>query len=277
MNYTVIPKTIKDFKTGASKPVDIYVWATILLCSDRSSHISHITEEKLAKLTGIDSRTVRRAIKRLKDAGHIRVNTRTVDGFKKRNSYFIKPEVQNFFLLDNRFFGKRYDPKIAGFLLLLKSVGLNNTHTILWSRSQIAREIGISRNTLADYITQCKNLGLIKEIANGYEITEDCFINPAVKDTAHAIFNEICGFCRAKGVHPPRWSEKAMNIILTKYNTPNLSYDDPLSIVYVLNNKCKTLPSKVTLPYLIKALGLNKPKEIDNTSKSTLQENFDFN
>lgn len=90
-----------------------------------------------------------------------------------------------------------------------------------------------------------------------------------VKDTAHAIFNEICGFCRDKGIDPPRWNGKAMNIILTKYNVPNLSSDDSISIVCTLNNKCKTLPSKVTLPYLLKALGLQNPKETANS-------NFDF-
>lgn len=120
-------------------------------------------------------------------------------------------------------------------------------------------------------------MGIVKELADGYEIMEDCFINPIVKDTAHAIFNEICGFCRDKGVHPPRWNEKAMNIILTKYNIPNLPYDDPLSIVFALNNKCKTLPSKVTLPYLMKTLGFNMPKKADNTSKAAPQEEFDFN
>lgn len=254
MNYTTIPKTIKNFETGRSKPADIYVWATIKLCSDHKSHISHITEEKLSRLTGIDERTVRRAIKRLKDAGHLTVHTRTTDKFKKRNTYFIKPEAQNFFYIDNGFFHKGYEPKIAGFLLLLKSVCLNNTNTVLWSKSQIAREIGISRNALSDYITECTNKGLIKEIPNGYEITEDCFINPVVKDMAHAIFNEICGFCRDKGVNPPAWNKKAMNIILTKYNMPNLPADNPLSVIYVLNERCKTVPKSVSLTYFVKVL-----------------------
>ena len=71
MNYTVIPKSIVNFQTGNSKPVDIYVWATIKCCSNHKTNISHITEEKLSLLTGLDERTIRRVIKRLKDAGYM--------------------------------------------------------------------------------------------------------------------------------------------------------------------------------------------------------------
>ncbi len=51
-------------------------------------------------------------------------------GFIKRNSYYIKPEKSNYFFLDNSFFKKCYPTKIAGFLLLLKAICLNNTDTI---------------------------------------------------------------------------------------------------------------------------------------------------
>ncbi len=44
--------------------------------------------------------------------------------------YHIKPEKSNYFFLDNSFFKQNYPAKIAGFLLLLKSVCLNNTDTI---------------------------------------------------------------------------------------------------------------------------------------------------
>lgn len=102
----------------------------IKLCSDYTTHISNITEEKLSLLTGIDARTVRRSIKRLKEAGHLTVSTTRTDGFKKHNSYFTKPEKKDYFFLDNVFFHKGYDAKIAGFLLLLKSICLNNTNLV---------------------------------------------------------------------------------------------------------------------------------------------------
>ena len=82
----------------------------------------------------MDERTIRRVIKRLKDAGYLTVQTTMNEdasrGFIKRNSYYIKPANKDYFFLDNSFFTKNYPAKIAGFLLLLKSVCLNNTDTV---------------------------------------------------------------------------------------------------------------------------------------------------
>ena len=97
-------------------------------------NISHVTEEKLSLLTGLDARTIRRSIKRLKDADYLTVQTackKDADkGFIKRNTYYIKPAKSNYFFLDNSFFKRNYPAKIAGFLLLLKAICLNNTDTV---------------------------------------------------------------------------------------------------------------------------------------------------
>lgn len=260
MNYTVIPKSIVNFQTGNSKPIDIYVWATIKYCSNHKTNISHITEEKLSLLTGLDERTIRRSIKRLKDAGYLTVQTTIKEdadrGFIKRNSYFIKPVIKDYFFLDNSFFKRNYPAKIAGFLLLLKAICLNNTDTVQWSNSQIAKSIGLSRNTITALIKECLQLGLIKQIAKGYELTVDCFINSSVKKTNAGIYKEICDFCKVKGVAAPKWDKRAMSVLLTKYNAIGLSRTEPISITYQLDKRCKNLPEKVSLPYFIKALDM---------------------
>ena len=262
MNYTVIPKSIVNFQTGNSKPIDIYVWATIKYCSNHKTNISHITEEKLSLLTGLDERTIRRVIKRLKDAGCLTVQTIIKEdadrGFIKRNSYYIKPEKSNYFFLDNSYFKRNYPAKIAGFLLLLKAICLNNTDTIQWSISQIAKGIGLSRNTITALIKECQQLGLIKPISNGYELTAGCFINSSVKKTNAGIYKELCEFCQSKGVTPPNWDKRAMSVLLTKYNAIGLLRTEPISITYQLNKRCKTLPEKASLPYFIKVLDMQE-------------------
>ena len=262
MNYTVIPKSIVNFQTGNSKPIDIYVWATIKYCSNHKTNISHITEEKLSLLTGLDERTIRRVIKRLKDAGCLTVQTIIKEdadrGFIKRNSYYIKPEKSNYFFLDNSYFKRNYPAKIAGFLLLLKAICLNNTDTIQWSISQIAKSIGLSRNTITALIKECQQLGLIKPISNGYELTAGCFINSSVKKTNAGIYKEICEFCKMKGVAAPNWDKRAMSVLLTKYNAIGLSRTEPISITYQLDKRCKNLPDKVSLPYFITALDMQE-------------------
>ena len=263
MNYTVIPKSIVTFQTGNSKPVDVYVWATIKCCSNHKTNISHVTEEKLSLLTGLDERTIRRVIKRLKDAGWLTVQTTIKEdadrGFIKRNSYYIKPANKDYFFLDNSFFKKNYPAKIAGFLLLLKSVCLNNTDTVQWSNSQIAKAVGLSRNTTTALLNECRRLGLIKAIEKGYELTAGCFINSAVRKTAAGIYKEICEFCKSKGITPPIWDKRVMSVLLTKYNAVGLPASEPITITYQLNKRCKTLPEKVSLPYFIKTLDMQKP------------------
>ena len=263
MNYTVIPKSIVNFQTGNSKPTDIYVWATIKCCSNHKTNISHVTEEKLSLLTGLDERTIRRSIKRLKDAGWLTVHTIIKEdadrGFIKRNSYYIKPANKDYFFLDNGFFTKNYPAKIAGFLLLLKAICLNNTDTVQWSNSQIAKAIGLSRNTTAVLLNECQQLGLIKAIEKGYELTAGCFINSAVKKTDAGIYKEICEFCKSKSITPPIWDKRAMSVLLTKYNAVGLPASEPITITYQLNKRCKTLPEKVSLTYFIKALDMQKP------------------
>ena len=263
MNYTVIPKSIVNFQTGNSKPVDVYVWATIKCCSNHKTSISHVTEEKLSLLTGLDERTIKRSIKRLKDAGCLTVQTIVKEdadrGFIKRNSYYIKPANKDYFFLDNSFFKKNYPAKIAGFLLLLKSVCLNNTDTVQWSNSQIAKAVGLSRNTTTALLNECRRLGLIKAIEKGYELTAGCFINHSVRKTAAGIYKEICEFCKSQGITPPNWDKRAMSVLLTKYNSINLAASEPITIIYQLNKRCKTLPEKVSLTYFIKALDMQKP------------------
>ena len=281
MNYTVIPKSIVNFQTGNNKPADIYVWATIKCCSDHKTNISHITEEKLSLLTGLDERTIRRVIKRLKDAGYLTVQTTIKEdadrGFIKRNSYFIKPVIKDYFFLDSSFFKKNYPAKIAGILLLLKAICLNNTDAIQWSNSQIATSLGLSRNTITVLIKECQQLGLIKPISNGYELTAGCFINSSVKKTNAGIYKEICDFCKAKGVTPPNWDKRAMSVLLTKYNAIGLSRTEPISITYQLDKRCKNLPEKVSLPYFIRALDMQEQYKtaIEQAEQNKLdKENF---
>lgn len=263
MNYTVIPKSIVNFQTGNSKPVDVYVWAIIKCCSNHKTNISHVTEEKLSLLTGLDERTIRRSIKRLKDAGYLTVQTIVKEdadrGFIKRNSYYIKPTSKDYFFLDNSFFKKNYPAKIAGFLLLLKAICLNNTDTVQWSNSQITKAIGLSRNTTTALLNECRRLGLIKAIEKGYELTAGCFINSAVRKTVAGIYKEICEFCKSKGMTPPNWDKRAMSVLLTKYNAIDVSNTEPISLTYQLDKRCKNLPEKVSLPYFIKALDMQKP------------------
>lgn len=116
----------------------------------------------------------------------------------------------------------------------------------------------MSRNTTTALLNECLQLGLIKAIENGYELTAGCFINSAVRKTAAGIYKEICEFCKFKGATPPNWDKRAMSVLLTKYNAIDVPNTEPISLTYQLNKRCKNLPEKVSLPYFIKALDMQE-------------------
>lgn len=66
-----------------------------------------------------------------------------------------------------------------------------------------------------------------------------------------------------------------MSVLLTKYNAVGLKSTEPISLTYQLNKRCKTLTEKVSLPYFIKALDMNRQyREIIERDK---QNKEDFN
>ena len=132
----------------------------------------------------------------------------------------------------------------------------------------------MSRNTVTALLNECRRLGLIKAIEKGYELTAGCFINHSVRKTAAGIYKEICDFCKSKKVTPPNWDKRAMSVLLTKYNAIGLPESEPITITYQLNERCKTLPEKVSLTYFIKALDMQEQyQEVINRDK---QDKEDF-
>ena len=89
-------------------------------------------------------------------------------------------------------------------------------------------------------------------------MTAGCFINSSVKKTNAGIYKEICDFCKAKGIAAPKWDKRAMSVLLTKYNVIDVPNPEPISITYQLDKRCKNLPEKVSLAYLIKALDMQE-------------------
>ena len=105
---------------------------------------------------------------------------------------------------------------------------------------------------------ECRQAGLIKPQAKGYELTTDCFIQPAIKQTEAAIYKELCDFCKVKGVAVPKRNKVALSVLLTKYNAVCISNTEPISLTYQLNKRCKQLPEKVSIPYFIKVLDMQE-------------------
>lgn len=69
-----------------------------------------------------------------------------------------------------------------------------------------------------------------------------------------------------------------MSVLLTKYNSINLSASEPITITYQLNERCKKLPEKVSLPYFIKALDMQEQyKAVTERAEQAKLDKEDFN
>ena len=126
---------------------------------------------------------------------------------------------------------------------------------------------------------ECRQAGLIKPQAKGYELTTDCFIQPAIKQTEAAIYKELCDFCKAKGVAAPRRNKVALSVLLTKYNAVGVPNTEPISLTYQLNKRCKQLPEKVSIPYFIKVLDMQEQyQEVMEKNKQSKEKfgGFEF-
>ena len=126
---------------------------------------------------------------------------------------------------------------------------------------------------------ECRQAGLIKPQAKGYELTTDCFIQPIIKQTEVAIYKELCDFCKAKGVAAPRRNKVALSVLLTKYNAVGVPSTEPISLTYQLNKRCTQLPEKVSIPYFIKVLDMQEQyREVTKMSKQNKEDlgGFEF-
>ena len=135
----------------------------------------------------------------------------------------------------------------------------------------------MSRNTTTALIKECQQLGLIKAIEKGYELTAGCFINSAVRKTAAGIYKEICEFCKSKSITPPNWDKRVMSVLLTKYNAIDVPNTESISLTYQLNKRCKNLPEKVSLAYFIKVLDMQEQyKAVTERAKQVKQFKKEF-
>ena len=260
MSYITLPKSLIQIKSN-SKPLDAYVWAVIRSCSNYRDGESHVTIEKLVKLTNINERTIRRSIRRLEESNLLKIATHFSDETTRHNTYYTDFRMRNFFMLDRVFFKQGYTPKIAGFLLLLKCVCINGTNTIGWNKREIADGIGMARNTVYALLEECLRHGFIAQDEWGYRLTGDYFINDMLRSMDREIFDTLRIFCEEHGSRLRDYksqSRVALELIGAWYR-PLADYrENPyIDLRHNLEQNCpQQLPPEVSVEYFLKPLKL---------------------
>lgn len=260
MSYITLPKRIVQIKSN-NKPLDVYVWAMIRSCSDYRDGVSHITIDRLEQITLINQRTIRRSIRRLEEAGLLKISTYFVDELTRRNSYDTSFRMRDFFMLDREFLRQKYDPKILGFILLLKSICINGANYTGWNKQEIAEGIGMARNTVSALLDECLRYNLITQDKGRYILMEDYFINDSLRSMDREIFETLDKFCRDRGstLRPYKsMSRVALEMIGSRYRPLENYLENPqLDLRHNLEKSCPPkLPKEVSIEYFLKPLKL---------------------
>ena len=260
MSYITLPKSLIQIKSN-SKPIDAYVWAVIRSCSNYRDGESHVTIEKLVKLTNIKERTIRRSIRRLEESELLKITTHYSDETTRHNTYYTDFRMWNFFMLDREFFKQGYTPKIAGFLLLLKCVCINGMNTTGWNKREIADGIGMARNTVSALLEEGLRHNFVTQDEWGYRLTGDYFINDMLRSMDREVFDTLQTFCEQHGSRLRDYksqSRVALELIGARYQ-PLADYrENPyIDLRHNLEQRCpQLLPLEVSIEYFLKPLKL---------------------
>lgn len=88
--FFMISKDVIDKDTKLSKPVDIAVYAVLCMYADNDSKDSFPSIERIAEKSRCSTRTARRSLQTLKDAGYIDIKERRDKrGYQTSNQYFL--------------------------------------------------------------------------------------------------------------------------------------------------------------------------------------------
>lgn len=275
-NYSILDKDIKKYRSGKNKNEDIFLLGYIKgCCSDFRSGESHTTQERLKTLTELPLRTIQSIIDRLRKTSLINVET-LQKGKKKFNVYRFNPNPANYFFVNNSFYYTTLEPKEKGFLLLLKSLCINNTNTTLYNRTKIAEELGQDRGTVSKLINSLIANNMLLELNNGFQLPANYFPLYSKDKTSNYeyeklrsedkfVLDSILEFCGKKGAILFTPDLQPLKMIFAYY--PFLEkdiediYDEDFIKTHflpeILKARCDTLPLKIeSLKYFLKVLNM---------------------
>lgn len=241
--YTTLTKELLNLSLN-----EIWIYAIIKSFRKKEGY-SDLTYKQIALYSGMPEKTVEKIVPALKNNTKLfsKVVKIEVQGSKMRNNYYFT-ETDNYFFVKNELFT---DPnKDKAILLLIKSLCLNNTNECKLSINKISELTGMHRATLTKYIKLAiSNDWLTEDLTIKDEnIVESIYKKNSVREINAYNYNVIKEFCECKGVSAPFNDRK-----LIGYITPAFSMCDD-SLKKVLEERCSTLPEKVSLTYFIKVL-----------------------
>lgn len=279
--YTAITKDINKL-SGNSKLSDAYIFACLYSTINYKTGKSKCNQNTIRDKFGIPESTFKDVIARLEKCGLLKIERKNYykyNQYIRKNYYYMNINPINFFFLNKDYFKLNIDRNTKGFVLLLKTISLNNTNTYLSkkpinnkiNKTELAKLLGITTKTLNIYLKEAKDAELI-DISEGKIFIICEYIRLRVKeDERHSeIISTIQNICVKHKVEIPFFDKRDIDRIMFYYSLleseieaiGDIEFTKLHSLKYVLENRMKKLPKTFSIEYIFEALNIpNKPNK----------------
>lgn len=280
--YIIISKDIAKYDFGTRKNDDINLLAYIKMCSGFKTGVSLIMNKTISDNLKIPIDTVSNMISRLKESDLVTV-VDIPNGYKNKNKYIFDLKIKNYFFVSPLIFRTNIPNKIRGVLLLLKSLCVNNSNNIAYTKTKIAGMLKQHRGTFYKLIDECIELGLIRKQDKGYSLAANFFPlystdkserkdYEALNSIEGFVYDAIIEHCNKKETIIFTPSVEQIKLIAAKYHQTEEYYGEGANDLYfphVLATKFEKMPPIIeSLNYFLKALNLEY--QVKERSSSTI-------
>ena len=163
---------------GKLKPKEAYLFYCLALKSDFITYESNIEQESLAKEYGIeDTDQISDWLYKFQSYGLLRIVKLNIKGqYGKFQKCRYLLNTDNYVFISDLLKDEPISRQLKGFLILLKCKCLSGTNTTLYSQNQLAKELGIGKSTISNYMKEAEEKGYITKDEKGIHlIREDIF------------------------------------------------------------------------------------------------------
>ena len=156
-----------------------YLFYCLALKSDFYTYESNIEQESLSKDYGIeDTDQISDWLQKFQSCGLLTIIKNNIKGqygkFQK-NRYLLNTE--NYVFISDVLKDEPISRQLKGFLILLKCKCLSGTNTTLYTQNKLAKELGIAKSTISNYIQEAIAKGYVSKDKKGIHLTrEDIFL-----------------------------------------------------------------------------------------------------
>ena len=158
---------------GKLKPKEAYLFYCLALKSDFITYESNIEQESLAKEYGIeDTDQISDWLYKFQSYGLLRIIKLNIKGqYGKFQKCRYLLNTDNYVFISDLLKDEPISRQLKGFLILLKCKCLSGTNTTLYSQNKLAKELGIGKSTISNYMKEAEEKGYITKDEKGIHLT----------------------------------------------------------------------------------------------------------